>query len=138
LGLIYETSIYAFFFVTVLLGGGGAYLLGRAMAKTWKPFWQAIIFVFLLGAAIRFLHYGLFVRATLPEWQEVQGDLLSLHYYLADSLVLLFFAAFGFRLQRASQMSRQYGWLLKRTSPFTWTLRPQVPAQAQSGRAANS
>ncbi|MGO9474279.1 MAG: DUF6867 family protein [Rhodomicrobium sp.] len=35
----------------------------------------------------------------------------SPHFYATDTAILLVFAALGFRLQRRSQMARQYGWL---------------------------
>lgn len=110
-GIVYETSPYAFFFVTIVFGGGAAFMIGRAIAKGWKPFWQAVVYVYLLAAFIRFLHWGLFYGATLQSWREAQGSLLSLHYYLADAIFMLIFAMAGFRLQRTSQMLRQYHWL---------------------------
>ena len=117
MGVIYETSLYAFLLVTVVAGGGAAFMIGRAAAKTWKPFWQAVIYVMILSATIRFLHWGLFAGATLQSWREAQGSLLSLHYYLSDALILLIFAALGFRLRRTSQMLRQYSWLTRKTTP---------------------
>ncbi len=122
MGLIYETSIYAFLFVTVVAGGGAAFMIGRAAAKGWKPFWRAVLYVMILSAAIRFLHWGLFAGATLESWRQAQGTLLSFHYYLTDAAILFIFAAIGFRLQRTAQMVRQYGWLMRKTSPFSWRL----------------
>ncbi len=116
MGIIYEKSPIAFFFVTVLLGGGAAFLIGRAAAKGWKPFWQAALYVLLLAAAIRFLHWALFAGAALESWRAVQGTLFSLYYYLADAIVLMIFAALGFQLRRVSQMRRQYGWLCTKSS----------------------
>ncbi len=115
MGVIYETSVWAFLFVTVILGGGAAFMIGRASAKGWKPLWLAAVYVMILSAAIRFLHWGLFAGATLESWREAQGTLLSLHYYLADAAILLLFAAAGFRLQRIAQMNRQYGWLYRKS-----------------------
>ena len=121
--LFVEKSVWAFLFVTVLLGGGGAYLAGQAMARTWKPFWRAAVYMLLLAAAIRFLHWGLFMDATLQSWREAQGSLLSLHYYLTDALVLVVAAGLGWRIERARQMTRQYRWLYRRTSLLTWAER---------------
>lgn len=121
--LFVEKSVWAFLFVTVILGGGGAYLTGKAVARTWQPFWRAAVYVLLLAAAVRFLHWGLFMDATLLSWREAQGDLLSLHYYLTDAFVLVVAAGLGWRLERARQMTRQYRWLYRRTSPFTWSER---------------
>ena len=75
--IIYETSFWAFFFVTLLAGGGAAFAIGRAAAKGWKPFWQAAIYTMMLGVAIRFLHFGLFAGATLASWRAAQGNMHS-------------------------------------------------------------
>jgi hypothetical protein len=121
--LFVEKSVWAFLFVTVVLGGGGAFLAGQAMARTWKPFWRAAVYMLLLTAAVRFLHWGLFMDATLQSWREAQGSLLSAHYYLSDAFVLIAAAGLGWRMERTRQMTRQYGWLYRRTSPLTWTER---------------
>ncbi|MGA7329731.1 MAG: DUF6867 family protein [Rhodomicrobium sp.] len=111
MGIIYETSLWAFLFITVIAGGGAAFMIGRAAAKGWKPFWHAVVFVTALAAVVRFFHWGLFAGATLQSWREAQGSLLSIHYYCVDLAVLLIFAALGFHFKRRAQMIRQYGWL---------------------------
>ena len=113
MGIVYESSLWAFLFITLSAGGGAAFMIGRAAAKGWKPFWQAALQTMLLGAAVRFLHWGLFAGATLASWRAAQGTLLSSHYYAADAAILLLFAAAGFVLQRRAQMARQYGWLAR-------------------------
>lgn len=118
--LFVEKSIWAFLIVTVVLGGGGAWLTGRAMARGWRSFWLTALAMLPLAAAVRFLHWGLFVDAALPSWREAQGSLLSLHYFLADALVLIVAAGLGWRLERARQLTWQYPWLFRRTGPFTW------------------
>ena len=123
MGLIVETSFAAFFIVTVVLGGGAAFLAGRALARTWKPFAKVMVYMLLLGLAVRFLHWGLFLDATLQSWREMQGTLLSPHYYAVDTLVLMCAAALGYRLERARQMTSQYGWLYERTGPLNWRKR---------------
>ena len=50
-----------------MIGGGAAWLAGRAIAQTWRPFWQVVVYMLLLGAAVRFVHFALF-----------EADLLSL------------------------------------------------------------
>jgi len=116
MGIIFETSLWAFIFITVIAGGGAAFMIGRAAAKGWKPFWHAVVFVLALSASVRFLHWGLFAGATLQSWREAKGSLLSIHFYAVDSAMLLVFAALGFWLYRRSQMIRQYGWLTKRAT----------------------
>ena len=132
MGVIYEKSIWAFLFVTVIAGGGAAYMIGRAAAKGWNPFWQASLQALALAAAVRFLHWGLFAGAALESWREVQGTLLSLHYYLTDAAILILFAALGFRRQRTLQMLRQYGWLTAQTSPLSWKIREDAAVVPQS------
>jgi hypothetical protein len=121
--LFVEKSVWAFLFITVLLGGGGAYLTGQAVARSWKPFWRAAVSMLLLTAAVRFLHWGLFMDATFLSWREAQGNLLSAHYYLTDALVLAAAAGLGWRIERARQMTQQYPWLYRRVTPLTWTER---------------
>jgi hypothetical protein len=132
MGLIYETSVWPFLFVTVIAGGGAAFMLGRAVAKGWNPLWQAILAVLPLAAVVRFLHWGLFAGATLASWREVQGSLVSLHYYVADALVLLVFAVIGFYLQRRAQMLRQYRWLAAPAGPLGWKMASSATTQPQS------
>jgi hypothetical protein len=107
----------------VLLGGGAAFLTGRALASGWKSFGRVVAYMLLLGLAVRFLHWGLFQNATYESWRNMQGSLLSLHYYAADTLVLILAAWLGYRLERARQMATQYGWIYERTSPLTWRKR---------------
>src|SRR5262245_27344259 len=111
MGLIAEKSVYAFLLVTVLLGGGAAFLSGRAVARSWKPFGRVAIYMLLLGLAVRFLHWGLFAGATYASWRELQGTLISPHYYIVDTAVLIALAALGYRLERARRMTTQYGWI---------------------------
>jgi hypothetical protein len=138
MGVIYEKSIWAFLFVTVIAGGGAAFMIGRAAARTWSPFWQAALQTLVLAAAIRFLHWGLFAGATLASWRQAQGTLLSLHYYAADAAILLALAGLGFKRQRTVQMLRQYGWLTVQTSPLSWRLRENVTEEPQSQVTASS
>jgi hypothetical protein len=109
-GVLYEEShIGLFLLVTVVLGGGGAWLAGQAIAQTWRPWWHVAGYMLLLAVAVRFLHYALF-----------EGSLLSLHYYLIDAAVCLIVGFLGFRATRARQMATQYGWLYARSGFLTW------------------
>jgi predicted permease len=99
--LLYEEGSFGVFvLVTIILGGGASWLAGRAIAGTWRPIWQVIIYALILGLAVRFIHFSLF-----------SGTLLSPYYYLVDSLVCLAFGLLGFRTARAAQMVRQYRWI---------------------------
>ena len=62
-GFIHEEGSFGvFILVTVMLGGGAAALAGRAIAQTWRPWWQVIAYSLILGAAVRFFHFALFER----------------------------------------------------------------------------
>jgi hypothetical protein len=113
--LIYEEdSLGVFLLVSVLLGGGAAWLAGRAIASTWRPWWHVAFYMLILGAAVRFLHFALF-----------EATLLSVHYYLVDLGICLAFGFLGFRVTRAAQMATQYRWLNTRTGAFSWRRREQ-------------
>jgi hypothetical protein len=107
--LFEEGSFGVFLLVTVALGGGGAWLTGRAIAATWRPGWQVGVYMLLMGATVRFFHMALF-----------GGTLLSLHYYLVDTAVCLGFGYAGYRAARTAQMARQYGWLIARHGRMRW------------------
>jgi len=49
-----------FFGLTVLLFGAAAMASGRALARNWRPLWQAVPYTMLLAAADRFLLFALF------------------------------------------------------------------------------
>ncbi len=92
-------------------------MAGRALAGGWKPFWKVTIYMMLLGAALRFFHWGLFLDTS------EEGTLLSLHYYSVDTVVLILGAWLAYRTTRTTQMVTQYRWLYRRTSLFTWARR---------------
>jgi uncharacterized protein DUF6867 len=120
--LVYEEDqVGAFLMVSVLLGGGAAWLAGRAIAATWRPWWHVTFYMLLLGLVARFLHFALF-GATL----------LSLHYYLVDTGVCLGLGLLGFRVARAAQMATQYRWINIRTGAFSWGRRRQEVGSAHA------
>jgi len=110
--LFEEDSFGVFLLVTVLLGGGAAWLAGRAIAATWRPCWHVAFYMLVLGLAVRFLHFALF-----------DATLLSLHYYSVDLGLCLALGLLGFRAARAAQMATQYRWINTRTGAFTWERR---------------
>jgi hypothetical protein len=115
-GILYEEpSFFLFALITCVLGGWAAWMTGRAMAATWRPYWQALGYALLLAALVRFIHFALF-----------GGTLLTLHYYLVDLVVLVGFLSASFRLTRARQMTTQYRWLYERAGPFGWRAKQGV------------
>jgi hypothetical protein len=109
MSLFVEDNPWIFLIMTVIIGGGAAFLSGRALASKWRPLWMPILYMIPLGLALRFFHYALF-----------NGDLLSLHYLITDTLVLIAAACLGYRLTLVNQMVSQYPWLYQRSSPFSW------------------
>ena len=108
-----EESWLQVLLVTGVIGGGAAWLAGRAIAQTWRPFWHLLVYTALLGAAVRFVHFALF-----------EATLLSPASYTADTLYLIVLGSLAWRMTRAAQMATQYYWLYERTSPVTWRERP--------------
>ena len=117
-GILYEED-YAglFILVSVVMGGGAAWLSGRAIAATWRPWWHIVTYMLILGFAVRFIHHALF-----------GGTLMSPHYYLVDTAICLVFGFLGFRVTRAAQMATQYGFLNVRTGAVSWARRPAATA----------
>jgi len=112
---LYEDEPFGIFIlVTIVLGGGAAALAGRAIAATWRPWWQVVGYALILGAATRFIHFALF-----------DGTLLSLHFYAVDTTICLVAAFFGFRTARALQMVTQYRWINAPDGPLRWHRRPR-------------
>jgi hypothetical protein len=111
LEFLYEEAapLGTFLLVTLVLGGGAAMLAGRAIALTWRPQWQIIVYSLILGGAVRFIHFALF-----------DEPLLSLALYGVDSAVCLASAFLGFRATRAAQMVRQYPWIYEPNGPLRW------------------
>jgi hypothetical protein len=114
-GILYgEPSMWLFLLVTVVLGGGAAWMTGRASAQSWNGYPTLVVYLLLLGWAVRFIHHALF-----------HGSFLSLHYYVVDTVVLLIIGSIGFRYTRTRQMVEQYYWLYERSGPLGWSERKQ-------------
>ena len=107
--VVEDSGILVFLILTVILGGGAAFLAGRSLARGWKS--QVMLFVYMLifTAGIRFLHFALF-----------QDALSSLEHYISTGIVIMLFAFLGYRMTLAKQMTEKYPWLYERTSPFSW------------------
>jgi hypothetical protein len=105
-------GLWVFVLVTCILGGAAAYLSGRAMAQTWRPYWQVPLYMVGIAAGVRFVHHALF-----------EGPVLSAPSFAVDYVVVVVAASAGYRIVRAAQMAGQYGWLLERAALFRWRRR---------------
>ncbi|MGQ4273198.1 DUF6867 family protein [Terrihabitans sp. B22-R8] len=111
-GILWEIGLADFIIVTLVLGGGAAYMAGRAVANGWGPLWRAIVWMVLLAAAVRFVHFALF-----------HGTLLSAQFYIVDFIILALAATLGHRLTRTRQMTRRYGWAIEPAGALSWRLK---------------
>ena len=111
---VWEVSLADFLLVTLALGGGAAWMTGRATALTWSPWWLLVLYIVLLTVAVRFIHFSLFSGSFFlpPSTFET-----ALYYAMIDFVVLLVAAALGRQTTRSRQMARQYGFLRGRAGP---------------------
>jgi hypothetical protein len=122
-----EESLLQVILITGVIGGGAAFLAGRAIAQTWRPFWSVLVYMAMLGAAVRFVHFALF-----------EATLLSPASYTVDTLYLIVMGALAWRMTRAAQMATQYYWLYERTSPLTWRVRTAGEEPPPAGNQPNN
>lgn len=109
LSIIGEQNIWIFIILTLIGGGGAAFLAGRGLAMKWRPIWMPILAMVPLTLGLRFLHYALFGE-----------DLTSLQYLIVDFIILLAFCMLGYRMTIAQKMIRQYPWLYETAGPLGW------------------
>lgn len=112
-------SIFQVLFVTLILGGGCAFLAGRAIALTWRSIWIVVAAMIPMGLAVRFVHFALF-----------NETLVAPKTYIAETIVLLIVACLAFQRTRAQQMVRQYYWLYEPNGPLGWRLRQDAPSKS--------
>lgn len=106
---LWEVTAWEFLFVTVVLAGGAAFLTGRALARTWDTDVKLFLYMILLAAATRFIHFALFGGSLLAGW-----------YYIVDLVVITAIAFLGKRVTRARQMATQYGFEYERSGSLAW------------------
>jgi len=114
---IWEASLFDFILVTVILGGGAAWLTGRATALTWTSWRLLVLYMILLTIAVRFIHFSLFHGTFfLPPATFAT----AFYFAVIDFIILMAAAALGRRLTRARQMTMQYQFLYDRAGPVGW------------------
>jgi hypothetical protein len=91
-------GLWIFLLLTVVLGGAAAFISGKSIAETWRPFWQVPFYMLLLSLIVRFLHFALF-----------EEPFVSPLSFAVDFAVLITCAITGYRSARARQMTIQYG-----------------------------
>lgn len=119
---ILGSSLGVFIGLTIVLAGGCGFMMGQAIAATWRPYWNVVPYSLLLAATERFLAYALF-----------QEQLLAIIPYLVSAAVVLGLATLGFRLTLVDLMVHQYPWLYQRAGLFQWRSKEQVPEVVAEG-----
>jgi len=104
-----EIDMWVFLFLTVCIFGGAAFLMGQAIAETWRPMWQNIPYAILLVIVNRYFAWALFKQPAF--------DVLEI---LLDAVVIIGFALIAYRLTQARKMVAQYPWIYERNGLFTW------------------
>ncbi len=115
MSFIIEHGIRLYLILVVIMGGGAAFMAGRALASGWKPVSQLIAYMIPFTAAVRFLQYALFNDAKLGT-----PNLTSGYYFITDFILLAAIAWLGYQMTRTNQMVRQYPWLYEKSGPFGW------------------
>ena len=108
-------SLGDFLLVTLFLGGGAAWLTGKAVARSWDPYLALVAYCALLACAVRFCHFALF-----------QATLFDLEPLLVEFVLLASIATLGFRAMLQRQMTVQYGWMYEREGHMAWRPRRGV------------
>jgi len=105
-------GLFTFVLITLALGGAGAWAAGRALAQTWRPMPMTLLYMLLLTAGVRFLHYALYGE-----------PLLAPQFFVVAYAWTMIVAALGYRAKRAAQMATQYSWLYERAG-LNWREKP--------------
>lgn len=98
-----------FLLVDTIIFGGFAFLMGQALAGTWRPQWQVVPYAVLLAATARFFNYALF-----------DGVLLSPTGFASALAVTLLLGLLAYRITRARKMVSQYPWMYERAGLTGW------------------
>ena len=98
--------------LTICIFGAVAWLMGVALAATWRPSWQVIVYGLLLALFDRFLGWGLF-----------GGQFTSLAGFLRDFAAIALIGLLAWRIRQVQLMVGQYPWLYEKAGPLNWRAR---------------
>jgi hypothetical protein len=105
-------TLASFLGLSLVLFGAASWMMGEALATTWRSPRQTLPYAGLLAATERFLDFALF-----------DGQLGSLTGLVACWLILSALSQAGFRFRRATQLAAQYPWIFERSGLFSVRLR---------------
>jgi len=109
--------------VIFVLVAGPAALMGNAIAETWRPWWQNVVYGFLLAVGIQFLGFALFQGPFFID-SLVSSDAQPLGYallmYLLEAVFISGISLLAYRITKARKMVTQYPWLYERAGLMAW------------------
>ena len=109
--------------LTLILFGGAAVLMGNAIADTWRPMWQNVVYGCLLAIVDQFLGFALFGGPFFIDSlvsTNAQPLLSAIAEYLFDAVVLSAISLLSYRVTIARKMVSQYPWLYERAGLLAW------------------
>lgn len=109
--------------LTLILFGGTAVLMGNAIADTWRPMWQNVVYGCLLAIVDQFLGFALFDGPFFIDSlvsSDAQPLAPALVEYLFDAVVLSAISLLAYRITIARKMITQYPWLYERAGLLAW------------------
>jgi hypothetical protein len=109
--------------LTIIMFGGGGFMMGQALADTWRPWWQILPYSALMALGNNFLGFALFDGAFFIDslFSKCAKPLSeAILEYVIDFAVILAFAGLSYRLTQVRKMPAQYPWLYERVGPFHW------------------
>ena len=125
---ILGTSLSVFIGVTVVIGGGAAFMMGQAIAQAWHPWWQNVVYGALLGLASQFLSYSLFDGAfVVASFVSSEAPPFGTAFagYLMNVVVIVAVALFAYRVTLVRKLASQYPCLYERVGLFGWRARAE-------------
>ena len=119
--------------LTIVMFGGGGFLMGQALADNWRPWWQILPYSALLALGNNFLGFALFQGAFFVDSlfsKNAKPLSEAVLEYLFDFAVIIAFALLAFRLTLARKMPAQYPWLYERAGPFGWRVKESAKSSS--------
>ena len=119
---------YSVLALTIVMFGGGGFLMGQVVADTWRPWWHIVPYAALLAVANQFLGFALFggpfiVDSLVSKNSQPLGNAVSA--YVVEFVIIAAFALVAFRITRVRRMTTQYPWLYERAGLFAWREKSQ-------------
>lgn len=110
-------NLWEFIGITVILFGGAAFLMGQAIADTWRSIWWNVPYGILLAAGNHFIDAALFTRSW-TDWV----------HYLLNLIVLLVISFLAYRLTYVRKMILQYPWIYEQQGLLSYREKKEAKA----------